>query len=74
MTDRLIELACEIFDLNEGEVSLESSTESLDAWDSLNHLRLITAVEQEFSVKFTMSEIESIKTMAALQSLVSERA
>ena len=73
MKNRLLEIACEIFEMDDGEVSLDSSTESLDIWDSLNHLRLITAVEKEFNVKFTMSEIESIKTMATLQSLVDER-
>jgi acyl carrier protein len=44
--------------------------EDLPVWDSLNHMRLITAVEEEFDVSFTMSEIESIQSIGRLRELV----
>ncbi|MEL7535593.1 MAG: acyl carrier protein [Pseudomonadota bacterium] len=44
-----------------------------DRWDSLSHLRLITALEESFSVKFTMDEIENIQTVADIEALLAQR-
>ncbi|MGB7757997.1 MAG: acyl carrier protein [Salinisphaera sp.] len=39
-------------------------------WDSMGHLRLITAVEEAFDIRMTMSEIENINTAAELDDCV----
>jgi acyl carrier protein len=39
-------------------------------WDSLNHLRLITALESELGARFTMEEIASIETIADVMRIV----
>ena len=43
------------------------------AWDSLSHLRLITALEQQYAMRFTMDEIQSIDTLGKLRQVVSEK-
>lgn len=45
-------------------ISLQAIDSSLrredeDAWDSLNHLRLVTAIEQTFGIQFSMDDIQS---------------
>lgn len=50
-----------------------NDTEPLDtvsAWDSFNALVLITDIEKEFSVKFTMDEIVSVKTLLDIKNLL----
>lgn len=39
-------------------------------WDSMGHLRLVTAVEEAFDIRLTMSEIENITTVAELDECV----
>jgi acyl carrier protein len=39
-------------------ISLDTRQEDLKAWDSLAHIRLISALESEFDVQFTLAEIE----------------
>tara|TARA_X000000950_G_C13871760_1_gene643190 strand:+ start:1870 stop:2088 length:219 start_codon:yes stop_codon:yes gene_type:complete len=40
---------------------LKSSSKKISSWDSLKHLDLIFALEEEFNIKFTNKEIMSIK-------------
>jgi acyl carrier protein len=70
MNIKLAEIAAEIFFLDEGEVRPELTPDDVALWDSLNHLRLITAVETEFDIKFSMNDIQSIDSISKLNELV----
>ena len=74
MNRKLVELVAEIFFLDEDEVKLELTPDDVDLWDSLNHLRLITAVEVEFGVRLSMSDIQSIDSISKLNELVEHSA
>jgi acyl carrier protein len=74
MNIKLAEIAAEIFFLDEDEVKHELTPDDVDLWDSLNHLRLITAVELEFGVKFSMNDIQSIDSISRLDELVEAQA
>lgn len=45
----------------------------VEGWDSINHITLIVAVEREFKVKLTTSEIASLKNVGDLESLVDKK-
>ncbi len=57
-------------DLDAGEVTADTTASDIEEWDSLSHIRLIVAVERKFKVKFTNSEIELLKRVGDLVSLV----
>lgn len=70
MNEKLVEIVSELFDLEPGQVTDELTPDDVELWDSLNHLRLVTAVEQEFGVKLTTREIESIANLGVLRVLI----
>lgn len=72
MNTKLAEIIAEIFFLGEDEVKPELTPDDVALWDSLNHLRLITAIESEFGFQFSMSEIQSIDNLAKLNELVEQ--
>lgn len=72
MNTKLAEIIAEIFFLDEDEVKPELTPDDVALWDSLNHLRLITAIESEFGFQFSMSEIQSIDNLAKLNELVKQ--
>lgn len=68
-SEKLRELAADIFqiDVAPGQ-QIERAT--CGRWDSLNHLRLVMAVEEEFAVRLEPDEIANIASLADLQSLL----
>ncbi|MEZ5864808.1 MAG: acyl carrier protein [Geminicoccaceae bacterium] len=74
MNPRLAELIAETLDIPVAKVTPELTRDEHPAWDSLNHLRLVTALEEEFGVQLSMDEIESTTTAAQLDALVAAQA
>lgn len=47
--------------------------DALESWDSLGHIRLITALEEAYSVTFTLDEIESMTSVPAIVEILSAK-
>lgn len=55
-------------------ISPETSQKNLSAWDSLAHIRLVSGIENEFGIQFTLTEIEQIASVRQFVQLIEERA
>lgn len=66
MNEQLKAIFVDTLGLDELSVTPQLSREAEPAWDSLNHLRLITAVEEAFGLRLSMAEIQEITTAADL--------
>lgn len=67
----------EIFeDVFDERISLSESTtaDDVEDWDSLTHITLMAAVEQEFGIKFSMKEVSSMKNVGEMVSIIVSRA
>lgn len=42
-------------------------------WDSLNHLRMISSLEQALELRFTMEEVRAMERLAEIRRAVSAR-
>lgn len=49
----LIEILSDLFDLNPDEVDLNSSPDTVEAWDSIGHIRLISSIEEKYQISIT---------------------
>ena len=54
-------LRCDESDINEN-----SSSENLEQWDSLAHIKLILAIERQFVIKFSLGELQNLKSIKDL--------
>ena len=52
------------------ELIPEASPETLAQWTSLNHLLLLSGVEESFSLTFSMEEMSSVHNYGELYALV----
>lgn len=71
--DQVKEIISDILDIDESQISNDFSPESCDSWDSMNNLRMITALEEAFQVNFSMEEINSMTNMEAISAMVSKK-
>ena len=63
----------EVFDDDQLQVSDGLSTETLPTWDSLAHIRLISALEDELSLTFTLEDIEAMTSVAKILTVVESK-
>jgi acyl carrier protein len=70
VNQRLTQVLCDVLDLHPARVGRDLMREEVDQWDSLNHLKVVTAVEEAFDLKLTMQEIESVDGIARLIDLL----
>ncbi|MCI0391804.1 MAG: acyl carrier protein [Acidobacteria bacterium] len=61
--ERIRQLAAELFNLPVEHISSSSSSADIKAWDSLQHLNLILALEQEFQIQLGPEDAERMKTI-----------
>lgn len=71
----MLERLKEIFkDVLKVDVDENSTPDNTDGWDSLAHIGLIVSIENEFDVKFTMSEIAQMTSFNKIYELLGEKA
>ena len=67
MTDDVHAIVAKVFSIPLTDVSDESGPENIESWDSFNGLVLVDELENHFDVKFTISEITDVKTVADIK-------
>jgi len=70
MEQKLKTVVADILGIAAEEVTDDLSPATNGSWDSLNHMNIITAVEKEFGIAMTMSDIQSITDFASLIAVV----
>lgn len=68
--ERLNEVFREVFDDETIVVTDETTAEDIEDWDSLEHINLINAVEDEFDIKFEMGQIVSMKNVGEMVDVI----
>lgn len=68
--ERLTAVFRDIFD--DGDISIHDGTTAADIedWDSLTHIMLLSAVEDEFEIKFDMKAVQGLKNVGEMVDLI----
>ena len=62
-----------VFEISTGEINDESSPDTIESWDSLKHMNMVVALEEEFKVKFTDDNIAELINMKLIRVVLLER-
>ena len=73
VNDEIFELISDLFDVDLQEVSLDSSPDTLPAWDSLGHMRLMAAIEERFRLTLSPEEQVDMLTVDLVVESVGEK-
>ena len=73
VTERVIELAAEIFGVPTDGLDRHTTADDVESWDSVAQLNLLVALEDEYSIQFTSDDADQARSLGAVADLVTER-
>lgn len=71
--NRLTNVFRSVFDDEEINISDKTTADDIDDWDSLEHINLLVAVEQEFNIKFNMNDVGNMKNVGDMVNIIISR-
>lgn len=63
----------DIFDEDDMIIGDRTSSEEIDEWDSLNHINLVSSIEKEFEIRFSLVELITLKDVGAMVDLMMDK-
>ena len=70
---KLQEIYQDVLDNEDIELTLETTADDIEEWDSLSHVQLVVAIEKAFGVKFTSKEILSWSNVGDLANCIASK-
>jgi acyl carrier protein len=67
------DILADIFKVPASSVTDSMSSKDIPAWDSMNYLLFISALEKEFKLSFTMDEVMGAETVGDIRKVVEAR-
>ena len=64
--EKINEVFRDVFEDDDITVNDDTTAADIEDWDSLEHINLMNAIEQEFGIKFTMGEIVAMKNVGEM--------
>lgn len=71
--ERVNQVFRDVFDDDDITVAEETTADDIEDWDSLEHINLVAAIEQEFGMKFTMGQVVSMKNVGEMVDIILEK-
>lgn len=72
MSEAIKRVMSQVLQIEPETISAESSPESIDRWDSLKHMQLIMALEDELGIQFPDESIPELITFGAIEKMAGE--
>ena len=73
MREKIKQIMSAVFDVPIDDIDENSSPDTIEKWDSLNHLNLVVSLEEEFSIRFSDQEILEMLDFQLINLIISEK-
>ncbi len=60
----------DVLDLPDLVLTRESNASTVEDWDSLAHVNIVTAVERHFKIKIALGELQDLKNVGDMVDLI----
>ena len=71
--DQIRTMASDFFGVPAERLSAASSPQTLENWDSIQHLNLVLALEEKFGLQLSPEEIEQMKSIGETAKLIESK-
>jgi len=72
LKQKIISIMADIFELDAADIPDNASAGVVENWDSIRHMNLIVALEEEFDVRFNDTDIVDLITIPLIESIIKE--
>ena len=70
--DRVFQVVSSVLGVPQGEVNADTSPDNVKTWDSLRHMKLMLALEEELGVQFTADQIVEMNSVGLILAVLDE--
>jgi acyl carrier protein len=71
--DRLTDIIVEVLRVPRADLTDDLDMEATSTWDSLSHMQLIAALEEEFGIELTADEIVAMRSVGRIREILREK-
>lgn len=71
MKDRIFQIVSRVMDVPVELLTEESSPDTIEKWDSIQHMSLVLALEEDFNIMFSDSEIIELLSIELIIEIIS---
>lgn len=73
MDNKIKEIMASVFDVEVSSIEDNVAFGRFEKWDSLNHMNLIVALEEEFGVSFNDDEVPELLSFKLIKNVLAEK-
>ena len=70
---RILTVMSIVFEIDLNKIPSDATPGKIEQWDSLKHMNLILAIEEEFNFRFTDDEMTDLLNLKLITTIVSEK-
>lgn len=63
----------DVLGISASSLNADSSPQTIESWDSVQHLSLVMALEQSLGVQFEPEEIDKMRSIGAIETLIAKK-
>lgn len=71
--ERVNEVFRDVFDDESITVTDTTTADDIEDWDSLEHINLVSGIESEFGIKFSMGQVVTMKNVGEMVDIILEK-
>lgn len=73
IASRIVSLMEDVFDVDDLEYADSLTAADIEEWDSLSNIRFVVAIERDFGVRFSNSEIGALENVGQMVDLIAAK-
>jgi acyl carrier protein len=71
--NKLKQVVSDILEVDIDDINENSSSDNIEQWDSLSHIKLVMAIEAEFNVKLTPDDMMDMLSVKLIKMILAEK-
>ena len=72
LDNKILEVMSFVFEVPVSDLNEESSQDTIESWDSVKHLNLIVALEEEFGIEIPIEEVGNMISFKLIRLIVGD--